>query len=122
MLEDLLRTRSSADWLAALEQAGVPCGPINDIEQLFADPQVKARGLQIAIPDPDRAAPNDRDASGDGSAQPGVASPIHFSETPIRYERPPPRLGQHTDEVLLEELQLDAAELERLRALGVIGD
>jgi len=127
MLEDLFRTRSSADWLAALERAGVPCGPINDIEQLFADPHVKARGLQIAIPDPDRAAPNNRMApdnrvaSEDGSAQPGVASPIRFSETPIRYERPPPRLGQHTDEVLLEELQLDAAELERLRASGVIG-
>jgi len=133
MLEDLFRTRSSADWLAALERAGVPCGPINDIEQLFADPHVKARGLQIAIPDPDRAAPDDRAApnnrmapdnrvaSEDGSAQPGVASPIRFSETPIRYERPPPRLGQHTDEVLLEELQLDAAELERLRASGVIG-
>ncbi len=115
LLKKLLKARSSADWLAALEQAGVPCGPINDIEQLFADPQVKARGLQIAIPDPDRT------AGGDGSAQPGVASPIRFSETPIQYELPPPRLGQHTDEVLREELQLDAAERERLRDLGVIG-
>jgi crotonobetainyl-CoA:carnitine CoA-transferase CaiB-like acyl-CoA transferase len=113
--------------------AGVPCGPINDIEQLFADPHVKARGLQIAIPDPDRAAPNeqavsdgrtapdDRAAPDDGAAQPGVASPIQFSATPIQYERPPPRLGQHTDEVLREELDLDAAELKRLRAAGVIG-
>jgi crotonobetainyl-CoA:carnitine CoA-transferase CaiB-like acyl-CoA transferase len=115
MLGDFMRARSSADWLAALERAGVPCGPINDIEQLFADPQVRARGLQIAIPEPDRAAERG------GSAQPGVASPIHFSETPIQYELPPPRLGQHTDEVLLEELQLDAAEVERLRASGVIG-
>ncbi len=116
MLSDLMRARASADWLAALERAGVPCGPINDIEQLFADPQVLARGLQIAIPDPDRT------AGGGGPAQPGVASPIHFSETPIQYELPPPRLGQHTDEVLREELQLDAAELKRLRASGVIGD
>jgi crotonobetainyl-CoA:carnitine CoA-transferase CaiB-like acyl-CoA transferase len=115
MLGDLMRARTSADWLAALERVGVPCGPINDIEQLFADPQVRARGLQIAIPDPDRAAEDG------GTAQPGVASPIHFSETPIQYELPPPRLGQHTDEVLLEELQLDAAELQRLRASGVIG-
>jgi crotonobetainyl-CoA:carnitine CoA-transferase CaiB-like acyl-CoA transferase len=139
LLGDLLRARSSADWLAALEKAGVPCGPINDIEQLFADPQVKARGLQIAIPDPDRAAPVDRTSPDDravpddraapddrvvseaGTPQPGVASPIHFSKTPIQYELPPPRLGQHTDEVLLEELGLDAAELERLRASGVIG-
>jgi crotonobetainyl-CoA:carnitine CoA-transferase CaiB-like acyl-CoA transferase len=133
LLADLLRARSSATWLAALELAGVPCGPINDIEQLFADPHVKARGLQIAIPDPDRAAPNDRAAPDDraapndgatpddGAGQPGVASPIRFSATPIRYERPPPRLGQHTDEVLREELDLDAAELKRLRAAGVIG-
>lgn len=115
LLADLMRARSSADWLGALERAGVPCGPINDIEQLFADPQVKARGLQISIPDSDPAA--DRA----GSSLPGVASPIHFSETPIRYELPPPRLGQHTDEVLQEELGLDQAELRRLRASGVIG-
>jgi crotonobetainyl-CoA:carnitine CoA-transferase CaiB-like acyl-CoA transferase len=116
LLGALMRARSSADWLSALEQAGVPCGPINDIEQLFADPQVRARGLQISIPDPDRAAENG------GSAQPGVASPIQFSQTPIQYELPPPRLGQHTDEVLREELKLDAAELKRLRTSGVIGD
>ena len=116
LLGALLKARSSADWLATLELAGVPCGPINDIAQLFADPQVKARGLQIAIPDPDRAADDS------GAAQPGVASPIRFSETPIQYELPPPRLGQHTDEVLREELQLDAAERERLRKLGIIGN
>lgn len=115
LLGDLMRARSSTDWLSALEQAGVPCGPINDIEQLFADPQVKARGLQIAIRDPDRT------AEGVGASLPGVASPIRFSETPIRYELPPPRLGQHTDEVLREEFQLDDAELERLRRLGAIG-
>ncbi|MBW2493402.1 MAG: CoA transferase [Deltaproteobacteria bacterium] len=114
VLGDLIRARSSADWLGALERAGVPCGPINDIEQLFADPQVKARGLRISIPDP--TAPDD------GVAQPGVASPIHFSETPIRYELPPPRLGQHTDEVLRELLELDADERKRLRDSGVIGD
>ncbi len=115
VLAALLRARSSADWLDALERVGVPCGPINDIEQLFADPQVKARGLQIEIQDPDRS------AEGGGVARPGVASPIRFSATPIRYELPPPRLGQHTDEVLREELQLGAAEIERLRSLGVLG-
>jgi crotonobetainyl-CoA:carnitine CoA-transferase CaiB-like acyl-CoA transferase len=116
LLGALMRARASADWLGALEQAGVPCGPINDIEQLFADPQVKARGLQISIKDPNRREPARE------SSHPGVASPIHFSETPIQYELPPPRLGQHTDEVLREELELDAAELTRLRASGVIGD
>jgi len=115
LLRALLCARSSADWLGALERVGVPCGPINDIEQLFADPQVKARGLQIAIADPARSSEDTR------SALPGVASPIRFSETPIRYELPPPRLGEHTDRVLREELQLDDAELERLRKSGVIG-
>jgi len=115
LLAGWMRARSSADWLSALERAGVPCGPINDIEQLFADPQVRARGLRIAIPDSDRAA-------GDGgTSQPGVASPIRLSQTPVRYELPPPRLGQHTDEVLRDELDLDAAALNRLRASGVIG-
>jgi crotonobetainyl-CoA:carnitine CoA-transferase CaiB-like acyl-CoA transferase len=114
MLGDLMRARASADWLAALEQAGVPCGPINDIEQLFADPQAKARGLKISISDPDRPTADIDDTL------PGVASPIRYSETPIRYELPPPRLGQHTDEVLMENLGLDDAELERLRNLGVI--
>ena len=115
MLGDLMKARSSADWLSALEQAAVPCGPINDIEQLFADPQVKARGLKIEIPDTNPTAEN-------GVVNiPGVASPIRYSETPIRYDLPPPRLGQHTDEVLREKLHLSAAELKRLRASGVIG-
>ena len=70
----------------------------------------------MVMDEPDRAAENG------GTAQPGVASPIQFSETPIQYELPPPHLGQHTDEVLREELKLDAAELKRLRTSGVIGD
>jgi crotonobetainyl-CoA:carnitine CoA-transferase CaiB-like acyl-CoA transferase len=115
LIADLLRARSSADWLSALERAGVPCGPINDIAQLFADPQVKARGLQIALADLQSSA-------ADGAPDlPGVASPIRYSETPIRYALAPPRLGQHTDEVLREELDLEATELERLYALGILG-
>jgi crotonobetainyl-CoA:carnitine CoA-transferase CaiB-like acyl-CoA transferase len=107
--------RSCAEWLSALESAGVPCGPINSIEQLFDDPQVKARGLRINIPD--------TDASGQptGGTLPGVASPIRFSDTPLRFDMPPPRLGQHTDEVLQQELGMSAAELARVRASGVLG-
>jgi len=115
LIAEWMRARTSADWLGALERAGVPCGPINDIAQLFADPQVKARGLQIAIPEPRSG------TEGGALALPGVASPIRYSETPIRYTLPPPRLGQHTDEVLREELELAAAEIERLRDLGVLG-
>jgi crotonobetainyl-CoA:carnitine CoA-transferase CaiB-like acyl-CoA transferase len=114
ILAALIRSRPRAEWLAALEREGVPCGPIHDIAQLFADPQVEARGLQIAIPDGDAAA-------ADTPSLPGVASPMRFSETPIRYEHPPPRLGQHTDEVLRDELGMAADELRRLRAAGIIG-
>ncbi len=116
LIAEWMRARTSADWLGALERAGVPCGPINDIAQLFADPQVKARGLQIAIPEPQSR------TEGETLELPGVASPIRYSETPIRYTLPPPRLGEHTNEVLREELDLGAAEIERLRALRILGD
>ncbi len=115
IIAQLMCARASADWLSALERAGVPCGPINDIAQLFADPQLKARGMQISIPDTDRA------GGESGATVPSVASPIRYSETPIQYELPPPRLGQHTDDVLRDELGLDAAELKRLRASGILG-
>jgi len=115
IISELIRTRSCAEWLSALDAAGVSCGPINSIEQLFDDPQAKARGLRLEIPDTDdRGEPT-------GGMLPGVASPIRYSETPLRYDRPPPRLGQHTEEVLQEELGMSAAELQRIRASGVIG-
>ncbi len=115
IIAERMGTRSCAEWLSALDAAGVPCGPINNIEQLFDDPQAKARGLRIEIPD--------IDDSGEptGGTLPGVASPIRYSETPLRCELPPPRLGQHTDEVLQTELGMSPRELERVRALGVIG-
>jgi crotonobetainyl-CoA:carnitine CoA-transferase CaiB-like acyl-CoA transferase len=115
LIGEWMRARTSADWLAALERAGVPCGPINDIAQIFADPQAKARGLQLAITDT-------RSRLGDVAVElPGVASPIRYSETPIQYALPPPRLGEHTDEVLREELELGSAEIECLRGLGILG-
>ncbi len=110
-----MATRSCADWLSTLDAAGVPCGPINTIEQLFDDPQVVARGLRLDIPD------TDANGQPTGATLPGVASPIRYSETPLRYDSPPPRLGQHTDEVLQRELGMTASELERVRASGVIG-
>ncbi len=84
--------RTSADWIAALEAAGVPCGPINRIDEVFADPQVKARGLHINLPHP---------LAGSVSL---VANPIRLSGSPVAYQRPPPLLGEHTEEVLAQWL------------------
>jgi len=110
MMEELTRTRTTADWVALLEDKAVPCGPINDIAQAFDDAQVKARGLAVTLP---------RDA-GDGiTAITGVASPLRLSATPPVLRRAPPALGQHTREVL-GELGIDAARFEALRAAGVV--
>ncbi|MEG1039108.1 MAG: CaiB/BaiF CoA-transferase family protein [Pseudomonas sp.] len=100
--------KTTAEWVALLEKAGVPCGPINDLAQMFADPQVKSRGLAIEIPHPL------------AGKVPQVASPIRLSETPVQYRNAPPLLGEHTEQVLGEVLGLAAAEIERLRAERVL--
>lgn len=83
------------DLLTACESNAVPAGPINSIEEMFADPQVKARGLRVDLQAPD------------GTTIPGVRTPIVLSETPLQYERPSPRLGEHQADVLaeLEEIE-----------------
>jgi crotonobetainyl-CoA:carnitine CoA-transferase CaiB-like acyl-CoA transferase len=96
-------------WLAAFEAAGVPCGPINAIDQVFAEPQAKARGLIVEQPRGDLADPVRT-----------VASPLRMSRTPPRYERPAPRLGEHTAEVLADALGLSEGEIAALAARGVI--
>ena len=106
---EIMREKSSAAWLAALNSEGIPCGPINEIDQVFDDPQVRARGLQLQLDHPSA-----------GSVA-SVANPIRLSRTPIDYRLAPPLLGQHTDEVLSRLLGLDAGRLEELRAGGVIG-
>ena len=106
-LIDLLRgvtmTRGTADWVAAMEDAGVPCGPINTLDRVFEDPQVQARGLRIEMPHPL------------AGTVPLVANPIRLSGTPVEYRRAPPTLGQHTDEVLAQWLELDAAAVAALK-------
>ncbi len=84
--------RTTAQWVADLEREAVPCGPVNRLDEVFADPQVLARGLRIDLPHPD------------AGRVPGVASPVRLSASPVRYSRPPPRLGEHTAEVLAEWL------------------
>ncbi len=110
LMQDVTRTRSTAAWIALLEDKAVPCGPINNIAQAFDDEQVKARGLAVTLP---------RDA-GDGIASiTGVASPLRLSATPPVLRRAPPALGQHTDEVLAE-WGVDPAQIAALRAAGVV--
>ncbi|MBC3958079.1 CaiB/BaiF CoA transferase family protein [Pseudomonas triticifolii] len=100
--------KKTGQWVDALEAAGVPCGPVNDLAQVFADPQVLARGLAIELPH----------ALGGRVAQ--VASPIRLSETPVEYTRAPPLLGEHTSQVLQALLGMSADEVVALRSAGVV--
>jgi formyl-CoA transferase len=110
LIEAVTRTRTTAQWVEALEPLGVPCGPINDIAQAFADPQVVARGLTLDQPTaPGSPVPSIR----------GVASPLRLSEHPPVVRNAPPALGEHTAEVL-STLGIDAAALAALREAGVV--
>jgi crotonobetainyl-CoA:carnitine CoA-transferase CaiB-like acyl-CoA transferase len=106
-LAPILVERETGDWIEAFDAAGVPCGPINDLGQVFDDPQVRHRGLRVEVPHP-RC----------GSV-PVVASPIRLSDTPVRHGAPP-LLGEHTREVLVELLGMDDADVDALRGRGVI--
>ena len=108
MLESVMKSRTKADWLAALEAAKVPCGAINNLAEVFDDPQVNQRGMVTEWEHPLR---------------PGlrlVSSPMKLSATPVRSELPPPLLGQHTEEVLRELLACNDGRLAELRNLKVI--
>ena len=100
--------KTTAEWVAALEVAGVPCGPINDVAQVFADPQVQFRGLKVELP------------HALGGSVPQVASPIRLSATPVEYRRAPPLLGEHTLEVLTGVLGLSDTDVITLREAGVL--
>ena len=101
-------TQSTAHWVAALESVGVPAGPINSLDAVFDDPQVRARGMRIDLPHP---------VAGSVSL---VANPLRLSETPVTYRSAPPPLGAQTREVLSERLAMSAEDIEALRANGII--
>jgi crotonobetainyl-CoA:carnitine CoA-transferase CaiB-like acyl-CoA transferase len=103
------RQKSTNDWLSALRAAGVPCGPINDLAQVFEEPQVLHRKMRFDLPHPL------------GGTVPQIRTPVFYSRTVLEYRQPPPLLGENTSEVLSRELGLSQGELETLRADGVIG-
>ncbi len=107
-LNQTMQTRSSDDWLAVLEKNGVPCGPINNYEQVFQNEQVIHRKLKVDL---------ERE---DGARISAAASPLRLTSTPPTYDLPPPIVGQHTDEILQQLLDIDDGELAQLRKSNVI--
>ena len=108
LLQPILAERGVDAWIGQLQEVGVPCGPINDIEQVFDDEQVKARALEVRINHPKFG------------EVPSVACPIRYSATPLTHTVPPPMLGEHVDEVLGDTLGLSEERLRQLKADGVI--
>jgi formyl-CoA transferase len=108
LLSEMVMERRRDDWIALLEAAGVPCGPINELDEVFADEQVQARGMEIALPHPQA-----------GTVK-LVRSPMKLSATPATSDMAPPMLGQHTDEVLREVLGKSDEEIAALHARQVV--
>jgi formyl-CoA transferase len=104
----VMKARTQREWLDTLEPLGVPCGPINRLDQVFADPQLIARGLRMDLTHPL------------AGKVPQVATPIKFSATRLTYERPPPLLGEHTADVMRERLAMSVDAIDELAARGVV--
>jgi crotonobetainyl-CoA:carnitine CoA-transferase CaiB-like acyl-CoA transferase len=108
MIERLVVTRTQRDWLAALEAAGVPAGPINKLDAVFADPQVIARGMRMDLP------------HALAGRVPQVGSPLKLSGAPLPVPLPPPLLAEHTEAVLRDRLGLTAAAIAGLAARNIV--
>jgi crotonobetainyl-CoA:carnitine CoA-transferase CaiB-like acyl-CoA transferase len=108
LLAEIFAQRTTKEWCDALEAAGVPNGPINNLEQVFEEPQVAARGMKFELEHPL------------AGKVPLIASPMKFSGTPLEHKAAPPTLGQHTEEVLRGVLRMEEAAIAKLRADGVI--
>jgi crotonobetainyl-CoA:carnitine CoA-transferase CaiB-like acyl-CoA transferase len=108
IVAEVIKTRTKHEWIARLDAAGVPCGPINNVAEVFEHEQVLARGMQIELPHPS------------GAKVPLVRNPIQMSETPAQARSHPPTLGEHTDAVLRDVLGYDEAAIAALRERSVI--
>lgn len=108
LLEALIQQRERDEWIRLLESVGVPCGPINDMADVFKEPQVLARGMRQELPHP----------TADQVSVPGSA--LKLSATPVSYRRVPPLLGQHTHEVLQSLAALSDDELDTLKNRQII--
>jgi crotonobetainyl-CoA:carnitine CoA-transferase CaiB-like acyl-CoA transferase len=110
LLERVFRRRNTSDWLDQLEAAGIPCGRVQSVQKALNHPVTHERGLRLTMAHPLT-----------GKALPMVGSPLHLSDTPVNYRRPPPAVGQHTREILQTDLNLTESELKTLFEAGVIG-
>lgn len=109
IIKDFMKQKTGQEWIDDLEKVGVPCGPLNNMEQVFAHPQVQARGMQMEL---------DHPLAG---TVPQVASPIKITGEEFEYQGAPPTLGQHSEHVLGEVLDMSEDEITALRDSGVLG-
>lgn len=108
LIRRLTIEKTAAEWIEVLEQAGVPCGPVNDLQQVFDDPQVQARNMRITLPHP---------LSGEVDL---IGSPINLEKTPVSYEKAPPLLGADTRNVLAQHLALTDSQISQLAEQGIL--
>jgi formyl-CoA transferase len=108
LIAEIMRTRTKREWIESLEAASVPCGPINNMKEVFEDPQVQHRKLRVDMPHPS------------GGTASVVRSPLRLSETPVEYRLAPPTLGQHNEEILKGLLGRSDADLQKLKAAGIV--
>jgi len=108
LLAEMVKEKTKVEWISLLESVGVPCGPINNLQEVFENEQVVARGIQLNVPHPTA-----------GSMK-LVASPMRLSKTPVTMRMPPPLLGEHTEEILSATLHYTYEQIAQLRSKGII--